>query len=600
LGLFDVLQRVWKTGKPEHLPVSLYKDNKIQGWRENYVYKLPSGEIVAIYKDITEQKQTEQALKESEEQYRSMIESTSEGCWILNPEKVTIDVNDSLCKMLGYSRSEILGKKPFEFTDEKNAEIFKSQTGKISHTKHRHYEITLKSKSGKNIHAIFNATTLKNNNDEVIKSFAFVTNITERKHAEKELTKYREHLEELVDERTTKLQEQNYELSDQRLAVEEANRLKSEFLSNMSHELRTPLNSIMSLSHVLGIQAKDKLSDEQNEYLEIVERNGQKLLELINDILDLSKVESGKMDILRGEISLSSMLEIIKGNLILLAEGKNVTLSLKTPKNLPKVETDEAKLHQVFTNVVDNAVKFTEKGSVDIIVKNDSKNVYVEIKDTGIGISEEALPNIFDEFRQVDGSSTRRYEGTGLGLAIAYKTMKLLGGTIRVKSKLNKGSVFTITIPIKWEGITKNVAKNKKSIPITEKQQKKKNLSKTELQNVLIVEDIPDNMIAIKAILKNKFNILEAHDGKDGLNKAIKNLPDIILLDMSLPKMDGKEVVKILKSKEETKNIPVIALTASAMLEDKDSFLKAGCDAFVSKPIDQEILFSKMDEWLEN
>ena len=171
--------------------------------REQYPIRLEAKMIpykgkdvqVVEFRDITEQKQTEQALKESEEQYRSIIESTSEGCWILNTEKVTIDVNDSLCKMLGYSRSEIIGKKPFEFTDEKNAEIFKLQTGKISHTEHRHYEITLKSKSGKDIHAIFNATTLNNNNNEVIKSFAFVTNIAEHKKSENDLKKRLHELE---------------------------------------------------------------------------------------------------------------------------------------------------------------------------------------------------------------------------------------------------------------------------------------------------------------------------------------------------------------------------------------------------------------------
>ncbi len=272
--------------------------------------------------------------------------------------------------------------------------------------------------------------------------------------AEGELEKHREHLEELVAVRTSELQEQNVELDFQRQQIEEANRLKSEFLSNMSHELRTPLNSILLLSNVLIKQTKDKLNDEENDYLKIVERNGEKLLELINDILDLSKIESGKADISLGEVPLGTILRVIKENLTLLAEEKGLTISLKIPKKIPKVKTDEAKLYQVFTNVISNAVKFTEVGSVDIIVNKDSKNVYVAIKDTGIGIYEDSLQHIFDEFRQVDGSTTRKYEGTGLGLTIANKTMKLLGGNIQVKSELDKGSVFTISIPIKWVGRT--------------------------------------------------------------------------------------------------------------------------------------------------
>lgn len=248
-------------------------------------------------------------------------------------------------------------------------------------------------------------------------------------------------------------------------------------------------------------------------------------------------------------------------------------------------------------NVAGNAVKFTEKGSIDIIVRSDTKNIYVDIKDTGIGISEEELPHIFDEFRQVDGSAAREFEGTGLGLAIAYKTMKLLYGAIRVKSELGKGSVFTITIPLKWPGIIEEAFEDKKSIPKPTKQ-KNKTIFKTRLPKVLVVEDNPDNMVTIKAILKDKYEIIEAYDGKDGLKQAKEQSPDIILLDKTLPKMDGIEVVKIMKKDDETKNIPVIALTASAMKEDKELFLKAGCDDFITKPIDQKILFNKLNEWL--
>jgi len=266
-----------------------------------------------------------------------------------------------------------------------------------------------------------------------------------------ELIKHREHLEEIIENRTAQLQEQNFELDLRSREIEEANRLKSEFLSNMSHELRTPLNSVITLSNVLSRQAKDKLNDEENSYLEIIERNGKKLLELINEILDLSKIESGKAEIITDDINVGQLIGIIKDSLKPLAVEKGIVLNLKLPKKLPMVVTDESRLHQVFTNVISNAVKFTEKGLVDIIVKNDTKNVYVDIKDTGIGISEESLPHIFDEFRQVDGTTARQFEGTGLGLAIAYKTINLLGGTIRVKSKLGKGSTFSITIPIKWK-----------------------------------------------------------------------------------------------------------------------------------------------------
>ncbi|MBN2237435.1 MAG: HAMP domain-containing protein, partial [Bacteroidales bacterium] len=246
------------------------------------------------------------------------------------------------------------------------------------------------------------------------------------------------------------LQKQNKELVLQKKQVEVANKLKSEFLSNMSHELRTPLNSIMALSSVLQMQAKEKLNDEENNYLEIVERNGKRLLTLINDILDLSKIEAGKMEVFPALFSLNSFLQIVKENVQSLAEEKGLELNLVLPTAPIKVESDESRLHQVVLNIVSNAVKFTPKGSVTISVDQDAENVFVTVEDTGIGISEEMLPFVFDEFRQADGTSTRQYEGTGLGLAIARKMMKMLGGDIQVESVLHQGSKFKVQIPIKW------------------------------------------------------------------------------------------------------------------------------------------------------
>ena len=544
------------------------------------------------------------------------------------------------------------------------------------------------------------------------------------------------------------LQEQNLELEVQRKQVEEANRLKSEFLSNMSHELRTPLNSIMSLSRVLIMQTKDKLSEEENDYLEIVERNGKQLLSLINDILDLSKIEAGKVDLNPEFIFLNTLLGNIKDSFMPIVQEKDLELKLDIKADLPEIETDEAKLHQVLQNIISNSIKFTEKGNIDIQVNFDSEKVYINIKDTGIGIPQDELSYIFDEFRQVDGSSSRQYQGTGLGLAIVYKLTKILNGDIDVKSKPGEGSAFTITLPIKWQGevgmhnmkiinpeisvpngkkksetrllivedneatilqikavlekeeyivdvtnggkqaleyikhtitdgiildlmmpemdgfeVLENIRSTEetRNIPVlilTAKDLTREDLSKlsvnsihqliqkgdvdidgllvkvkmmlgndpglktkdegekvngrksedmkkrmegkkkrnkdTDLPNILIVEDNPDNMTTIKAIIKDKYSVLEAFDGKQGLKVAISELPDAILLDMALPEMDGIEVVRILKNNEETRKIPVIAVTAHAMKEDKEKFLAAGCDGYIAKPIDPEALLKEI------
>ncbi|MDA3955031.1 MAG: response regulator [Bacteroidales bacterium] len=557
------------------------------------------------------------------------------------------------------------------------------------------------------------------------------------------------------------LQEQNLELEAQRNQVESANKLKSEFLSNTSHELRTPLNSINALSQILIMQAKNKLNDDENNYLEIIERNGKRLLSLINNILDLSKIEVGRMDILPQVVSTRSLLTIIRESMQTLAENKGISLDMNFAGNMPNIETDESKMHQVLLNIVSNAVKFTEKGSVMISANYDKENVFIEIKDTGIGISEEMLPHIFDEFRQADGSSSRQYEGTGLGLAIANKLITALGGKIKVESKLGEGSVFTITFPVKWhdktnivntadsktnisapkskikddiktgkdisqtrillvednqdaiiqvksilerEGyqidiaiggqealdyvkhtipdgiildlmmpeidgfevlekmrsseVTKNIpvliltakdltrselsilssnniqqlinkgnvdingllfklrlmlgnkpdlkTKPETDLSVEVSKAKDKNLPDHQSQknkvgkpNVLIVEDNMDSITTIKAILGGKYNITEAFDGEQGLKSAQSQIPDMILLDMSLPKMDGEEIVKILKENKKTKNIPVIAITARVMKGDKEQFLKAGCNDYVAKPIDHEELKEKITNLLK-
>lgn len=276
----------------------------------------------------------------------------------------------------------------------------------------------------------------------------------ELQHQTEELQSQTEELQSQTEEltqTTDSLERQNIELEKQRKQVESANQLKSEFLANMSHELRTPLNSIMALSSVLIMRAKNKLNDEENDYLKIVERNGKRLLTLINDILDLSKIEAGKMDVQPKLISLDGLIQTINENIHSLSEQKGLSLKLEVQDKLPKVETDEARLHQALLNIVANAVKFTDEGDIEISVKYDKKNVFIDVKDSGIGIAPEVLPHIFDEFRQADSTTSKQYEGTGLGLSIAKKMITILGGRIEVSSELGIGSSFTVILPQKWD-----------------------------------------------------------------------------------------------------------------------------------------------------
>ncbi|PLX02522.1 MAG: hypothetical protein C0595_10430 [Marinilabiliales bacterium] len=391
-----------------------------------------------------------------------------------------------------------------------------------------------------------------------------------------ELQEQAEELQEQAEElRTTtnELQHQNIELEAQKKQVESATKLKSEFLSNMSHELRTPLNSILALSHVLIQQTKDKLEEEEYSYLKIVERNGKNLLKLINGILDLSKIEAGRMEINTSYFSVIQMLKLVCESLKPLANNKNLDLKLMFDENLPKINSDELKLHQVFTNIINNSIKFTEKGTVEIKAAYIDDKIRITVKDTGIGISKNDLQYIFEEFRQSDGTNSRKFEGTGLGLAIADKLVEILGGEISVESEVGKGSTFTVNLPLNWENPNETQKFNSKNKTIVknifDEVAKKENVDYSD-KVILIVDDNKDSTQQLKHIviqLGIKAEI--ANDGKEALKIIKQTKPDGIILDLMMPDVDGFKVIDQLVKNDYTKDIPIIILTAKD-LSSKD------------------------------
>lgn len=388
---------------------------------------------------------------------------------------------------------------------------------------------------------------------------------------------------EELHQTSEELQEQNHELEAQRIQVEEANRLKSEFLSNMSHELRTPLNSVMALSRVLLMQTKGKLSKDESHYLEIIERNGKNLLSLINDILDLSKIEAGRMDVTPRFFSIASTIETIMERLEPLAEEKGIMLSQTIPPDLPRIESDENRAHQILQNLIGNAVKFTANGSVRVELKNHGQTIIIKIIDTGIGIAQKELPHIFEEFRQVDGTSSRAYEGTGLGLAIAFKAAVMLGGGISVESTVGKGSVFTLTLPVRWRGTAPvselTIFKSSRETILPQKK-------------ILVVDDEIESLTIISSHLAEAgYDIITAMSGKEAIGLAEKHHPFAITLDILMPEMDGWEVLQHLKQNPETEKIPVIIVSLS---DHQPTGMALGAVGYVSKPVNQEMLIGEI------
>ncbi len=539
------------------------------------------------------------------------------------------------------------------------------------------------------------------------------------------------------------MMQQNTELESQKTQLNEASRLKTNFLSNMSHELRTPLNSVIALSGVLSRRLADRIPAEEYSYLEVIERNGRNLLTLINDILDISRIESGKEEIEISRFNAGHLVDEIVSMINPQARQKDIVLlhaesEAESDENVT-IDSDSDKCRHILQNLIGNAVKFTEKGKVEVTVRSEKSRVLITVADTGIGIAEEHLAHIFDEFRQADSSTSRKFGGSGLGLAIAQKYANLLGGTVTVKSVPGKGSEFTLDLPASynienaisepvirmhaagsadsypWKPIVEMPTEGKASaatillvedsepaiiqirdflqesgyrillardgaealavishtIPdamildlmmpgidgfevletlrnaeptalvpvliltakhITKEELKflkrnnvhqliqKGDVNRNELQSainamvakpsrkivkktegkplVLVVEDNPDNMLTVKAILSESYTVLEAADGASGIAAAKTHLPDLILMDIGLPGMDGIETFNLIRNDAQLLHIPVIALTASAMSCDRETILSHGFDAYVVKPIDETVFSTTIKEIL--
>ena len=375
---------------------------------------------------------------------------------------------------------------------------------------------------------------------------------------------------------SSELAEQNRELEMQKNQLEEASRLKTNFLSNMSHELRTPLNSVIALSGVLNRRLADKIPADEYSYLEIIERNGKNLLSLINDILDISRIEAGREEIELTKFNANSIASEVVSMIKPQALEKNIDLLLLTSDSDFIVSSDSHKFRHILQNLISNAVKFTEKGKVEIIASTNGGNINVSIKDTGIGISADQLPHIFDEFRQADSSTSRRFGGTGLGLAIAKKYAILLGGNISVKSIPGKGSEFILTLPMIINSINgmisteplsgfRNVVRHPVLKPSTD----------STVKTILLVEDSEPAIIQIKDFLEESgYNIWVARDGNEALSITGKTIPDAIILDLMMPGVDGFTVLKTIRESDRTEHIPVLILTAKQITKEDLRFLK--------------------------
>jgi signal transduction histidine kinase/CheY-like chemotaxis protein len=373
------------------------------------------------------------------------------------------------------------------------------------------------------------------------------------------------------------LNEQNRELAQQKQFLDEANRLKSAFLSNMSHELRTPLNSVIALAGVLGRRLRDTIPEEEYSYLEVIERNGRHLLALINDILDLSRIEAGRADLSLSVFAVQDLAAEIIGMLELQAEEKGIVLRNEVAGNLPPIRSDLSKCRHILQNLVGNAVKFTEAGRVTVAAAQMDGAVQITVRDTGIGISPEQIPYIFDEFRQADESTSRKYGGSGLGLAIARKYTLLLQGGLTVESAPGQGSVFTLTLPLTLDAAA---ARDGGASTTAAGAGEPEALPAGRGQRILLVEDSEPAIVQMTDILaEHGYQVQVARNGREALAlvapaEDAPTLPAAMILDLMMPEVDGFEVLRAVRGNPATAQLPVLILTAKHVTPEELSFLQ--------------------------
>ena len=449
-------------------------------------------------------------------------------------------------------------------------------------------------------HEIRDIHSIAEYNNERNRIFGIIQDITEQKEYERELKKINEELGSAEEELRASNEElrhinQRLEIQKQELEVakekaEESDRLKSAFLANMSHEIRTPMNGIMGFSQIL--HENDFEKEKQKEFLDIIYSRTKHLLQIINDIVDVSKIEANQLSVHNEVIELGELFEELyedqKNELEELGKY-NINLSLSLEDKPLKTEADRNRLKQVMYNLLNNAMKFTHEGTIEFGYKNDrKKEVTFFVSDTGIGIPTQRQGEIFERFRQLDDSSNREYEGTGLGLTISRNLIELMNGTMWVDSEEGRGTTFYFTLPLNNEPINEPDSMSDSTFQQTSLKGK----------SILLVEDDPTSQEYMKAILEpTGAEIIVSDSGENALEEIYKHKTyDIILMDVRLPGIDGLEVTREIRKKGN--KIPIIAQTAHAMGEDRQKCLKAGADDYISKPIEMEQLLTLIHKFL--
>jgi len=540
-------------------------------------------EVVGTSVDVTERKRAEEEVRNTAAHWQATFDAVQDLVLLLDKDFRIVRANHAAAQFLGLPFDRIVGGRCYELIHGTSTPPGECPLAKMRQSR-KHEEVEVLARKGGPWLSV-SVDPLFDPSGELMQVVHVARDITERKRAEEELRKHRENLEEMVRHRTE-------QLTEAKARAEAANRSKSTFLANMSHELRTPLNAVLGFSRLL--KRGPDVTPRQQEALDIIVRSGEHLLNLINNVLDMAKIESGRMVLEESEVDLHQLLHEMQSLMGAGAAEKGLRFALELDPDLPQfVAVDAGKLRQVLLNLLGNAIKYTDAGGVKVRARlastrgSEKAQVRLEIEDSGPGIGQEDCRRIFFPFVQL-GDQAPAQAGTGLGLAICKQYVELMGGRIGVASEPGKGSVFYFTIPVT---VLPSVAK-----PTELKHGRILGLAEGQPRDrLLIVEDQPENRLLLRRLLEPLgFELREAANGREAVALFEQWHPDLIWMDIRMPVMDGLEAVRRLRATKAGADTKIIALTAHALEEERRPIMAAGCDDLVRKPFREQEIFDAL------